>query len=143
VNVLTTNPLPNLSSFTDPNVRLSQTFTIASLTEVDALQILEVLPRTPPPLPLEDRATNSLTLEEATTILEAQKLKLEENLGALRRSVAAIVAFPQGDYEEDGNANSIVKREAPDRANPRESLSTTEPPRKRVKHEPEVIDLSD
>ncbi len=75
--------------------------------------------------------------------LEAQKLKLEENLGALRRSVAAIVAFPQGDYEEDGNANSIVKREAPDRANPRESLSTTEPPRKRVKHEPEVIDLSD
>jgi hypothetical protein len=75
--------------------------------------------------------------------MKEQKSKLEENLGALRRSVAAIAALPQYDHEQDSNANAIVKREAPGRADPSESLSTTERPRKRAKHEREVIDLSD
>ncbi|KAK5465125.1 hypothetical protein LTS15_001688 [Exophiala xenobiotica] len=124
-----------------------------------ALQILDVLPQTPPPPPLEAKATEALTLEEARTLpdrqkaeleaarlaierLEAQKPKLEENVGVLWPSVAPTVALPNGDHEEDAKVNSIVKREAPDQSDVNESLRSTEPPKKRIKHEPEVIYLS-
>ncbi|KAK5190799.1 hypothetical protein LTR92_009452 [Exophiala xenobiotica] len=125
-----------------------------------ALQILEVLPQTPPPPPLEDKATEALTLEEARTLLDRQKAeleaarlaierleekkpKLEENVGTLWPSVAPTVALPKGHHEEDATVNSIVKREAPDQSDVNESLRSTEPPKKRVKQEPEVIYLSD
>ncbi|KAJ9498432.1 hypothetical protein H2202_006119 [Exophiala xenobiotica] len=125
-----------------------------------ALQILEVLPQTPPPLPLEGKATEALTLEEARTLLDRQKAeleaarltierleekkpKLEENVGALWPSLAPTVALPKCDHEEDATVNSIVKREAPDQSDVNESLRSTEPPKKRIKHEPEVIYLSD
>nr|KAK5440617.1 hypothetical protein LTR18_007906 [Exophiala xenobiotica] len=153
--VLTKDLSPNLSSSTDPNCHYSP-----RLQEEDALQILEVLPQTPPPPPLEDKATEALTLEEARTLLDRQKAeleaarlaierleekkpKLEENVGTLWPSVAPTVALPKGHHEEDATVNSIVKREAPDQSDVNESLRSTEPPKKRVKQEPEVIYLSD
>ncbi|KAK5212511.1 hypothetical protein LTR47_009830 [Exophiala xenobiotica] len=119
-----------------------------------ALQILDVLPQTPPPQPLEDKATDSLTFEEARTLvdrqkagleaasleietLKAQKEKAERKLGNIVRSLAGV-----DDVDETG-PSSNSKPEAPGQSDAGERLHNAGPPRKRVKRESDIIDLSD
>ncbi|KAI1629872.1 hypothetical protein EDD37DRAFT_71211 [Exophiala viscosa] len=102
----------------------------------NALQVLDILPRTPEPVPLEARDPDSLTLEEARELARRQKAHREASRAKIKKE------------EAENNLRQLaaiqVKREATDMfVDEDEGIDIIAPPPKKLRREPEVIDLSD
>ncbi|KAJ9609590.1 hypothetical protein H2200_005917 [Cladophialophora chaetospira] len=106
----------------------------------DALQILGVLPRTPEPIPLEDRDPESLTREELVELARRQRAQREADKVKIKRE--------ETEAHTRHFAATGVKREAPEHNEGHEAdddgedLSVISPLNKRAR-KTETIDLTD
>ncbi|EXJ85883.1 hypothetical protein A1O1_06252 [Capronia coronata CBS 617.96] len=97
----------------------------------DALQILDILPRAPSPVPLEERDPETLTKEEAVELLRRQKAELEAAKRKIKKEQA------EADMQQRGG----IKCEAP-ADDEEDDISVIAPPTKKHRNIPETIELS-
>ncbi|KAL2423335.1 hypothetical protein ABEF95_006658 [Exophiala dermatitidis] len=97
-----------------------------------ALQTLDVIPRSPSPIPLEERDPDTLTREEAVELLRRQRAEAE---------AAKKVQIKKKESEEDLR-KSAIKREATDESDD-EVVMIAPPERKKARKDQTVIELSD
>ncbi|KIW66851.1 hypothetical protein PV04_06143 [Phialophora macrospora] len=95
----------------------------------NALQILGVLPRAPEPKPLEERDPATLSRAEMLQLIRQQQAEL----GAMRAKVEKEKAEP------DMRRFGTIEREATD---DKDNMTVAQLPRKRVRKEAKVIDLT-
>ncbi|KAJ4509008.1 hypothetical protein HRR86_007558 [Exophiala dermatitidis] len=106
---------------------------IYSSTRAEALQALGVIPRSPSPIPLEERDPDTLTREEAVELLRRQRAEAE---------AAEMVQIKKEESEDDTRQFSTMKRSATDESDD-EMVMIAPPERKKARKEQTVIELSD
>ncbi|EXJ58343.1 hypothetical protein A1O7_05768 [Cladophialophora yegresii CBS 114405] len=96
----------------------------------NALQILGILPRTPEPIPLEERDPATLSPAEMLELIRRQQSELEATKAKVKKEEA----------ELDMPRSDTIKREATDED---DDLAILPVPQNRVRKKVEVIDLTD
>jgi hypothetical protein len=116
-----------------------------------ALQIIGVLPRTPTPVPLEDRDPDDLTREEAVELLRRQKV-CWYHFKIMVCVTRYVLLIPGADMFQQAQAAIQIKKEdktnratgkrAASEGDDDDDFEITAGPSKKARHEIEIVDLT-